>query len=263
MSSSALTAGQQILLESFQEITSYQDNDRAINILRQNNWNVQLAVNAYLSNDHDTSTTATQNNNEEVWRNVEENASNINDSWLANTILSPLKWVFSTRPSVINPEADARIFINDFNQKYGFQHPTFLGLSYQNAVSLAFRSHKPLLVYIHSPLHEDSNTFCEDILCTQNISHIIDENLCFWAGNIWSTEAYAISNQLKASCFPFLAVLVCQSERTVQVIDKIHGILEPNIFLERLNNAINTANPFVSRLRAELTRRYDFNYMCM
>ena len=45
-----------------------------------------------------------------------------------------------------------------------------------------------------------------------------------WAGKIWDPEAYGLGIQLRNSTFPFLAVLLCQTDRTVQLADKIEGL---------------------------------------
>jgi hypothetical protein len=49
-------------------------------------------------------------------------------------------------------------------------------------------------------------------------------NLLTWGGNIWNAESYNLSLQLKVSTFPFLAVMCCESDRSVQIIDRIQGV---------------------------------------
>lgn len=44
-----------------------------------------------------------------------------------------------------------------------------------------------------------------------------------WGGSIWNPEPYNLSLQLKVSTFPFLALLSCESERSVQILDRIQG----------------------------------------
>ncbi len=74
---------------------------------------------------------------------------------------------------------------------------------------------------------------------------------------MWDTEAYSLSIQLKASTFPFLALLVCQSERIVQVVNRIQGTdvtTEPQL-LERLTASVTQSNHVINRIRTEITRR--------
>lgn len=264
----SLTDHQQELVATFHEITQLEDNELIVQILRQNNWNVDQAVNNYVAGvdlSPSNEPTSSSSEDQQVWRNVDDSRqqSESNQNWLVNAIFNPLKTVFFARPAVLNPEADTRQFVNDFNAKYGYQHPTFQLSSYQNAVVQAFRQHKMLLVYIHSPLHEDTSAFCENALCSQNITRYIDENTVFWSGSVWDPEAYSLSTQLKASTFPFLALLVCQSERVVQVIDRIQGITEEGPFMERLTSVVGLANPVASRIRNDVQRRLVFNYLCI
>lgn len=240
-------ADEESKIDLFQEITSLNNRDLSRTILRQNDWNVDQAVNTYIAG-NETPSRSTQ-------RHTGNNELEI-ESWIETFLWNPIKWVFNVRPMMINPEADTRKFINDFNQKFGFQHPVFQTTSYQNAVQIAFRQHKQLFVYIHSPLHEDTNIFCENTLCNQNISRYIDDNALFWAGCVWDTEAYSLSVQLKASTFPFIAVLVCQSPTVVQVMDRIEGYLEEAPLLEKLTQAINVSSLSVNRIRADVQRRY-------
>lgn len=240
-------------IDVFQEITSLHNREFSRSILRQNSWNVDLAVNTYIAGNEPYSRIS-QGNNVERHRGNNELE---NESWIKALLWDPVKWVFHVRQMLINPEADTRKFIKDFNQKYGFQHPVLQTTSYQNAVQTAFRQHKQLLVYIHSPLHEDTKQFCENTLCNQNVSRYVDDNALLWAGCVWDTEAYSLSVQLKANTFPFIAVLVCESPTAVQVIDRIEGTLEDAPLLERLTQSINVSSQFLNRIRADVQRRYS------
>jgi FAS-associated factor 2 len=261
----SLTDEQQQLVATFHEITQLEDEELIVQILRQNNWDVDQAVNNYVAGSSDptpVSTSSSTSIDQQVWRNTGDSGGSdnrqqleSNQNWLINALFNPLKVVFFARPAILNPEADTRRFINDFNAKYGYQHPAFQVSSYQASVVQAFRQHKMLLVYIHSPLHEDTSAFCENALCSQNITRYIDENTVFWSGSVWDPEAYSLSTQLKASTFPFLALLVCQSERVVQVIDRIQGITEEEPFLERLTSVVGLANPVATRIRTDVQRR--------
>ena len=253
----SLTDQQQQLVATFHEITQLEDEELIAQILRQNNWNVDQAVNNYVAGSDATPAASSSSTDQQVWRNVgnDQQQSESNQNWLINALFNPLKIVFFARPAMLNPEADTRRFVNEFNAKYGYQHPTFQLSSYQTAVVQAFRQHKMLLVYIHSPLHEDTGVFCENALCSQNVTRYIDENTVFWSGSVWDPEAYSLSTQLKASTFPFLALLVCQSERVVQVIDRIQGITEEEPFLERLTSVVGLANPVAARIRTDMQRR--------
>jgi hypothetical protein len=64
-----------------------------------------------------------------------------------------------------------------------------------------------------------------------------DQNFIVWSGKIWDSEAYGLSMQLRTSSFPFLALLVCESERTVQIADRIQGeFLPPEKLINPFSN---------------------------
>eukprot|EP01036_Dinobryon_divergens_P027762 gene27762-36584_t len=78
-----------------------------------------------------------------------------------------------------------------------------------------------------------------------------------WAGKIWDSEAYGLSSQLKATAYPFVALLVCQSNRMVQVAEKVQGYVEEEELCTRLQSAMNSFNSLVATNRAEAERRAE------
>ena len=80
-----------------------------------------------------------------------------------------------------------------------------------------------VLVYLHSPHHEDTDSFCTGTMCKGGVARATETHLVTWAGSIQDTEAYSLSVQLQATAFPFLALLIARNEREVQVCDRIQG----------------------------------------
>lgn len=169
--SNNLTSEQQNNLQLFQEISQISDVELCVDILRENHWNVETAVDAFVQGRRTRSTPQAppgggrinQNNLVASSTSSSRAQSVISREGQLNIferILSSMRWLFQSRPISLNPEADTRNFISDFDANYGSNHPTFIESTYQQAVDLAFRSSKFLLIYLHSPLHEDSNRFC-------------------------------------------------------------------------------------------------------
>lgn len=241
--SSFLTTEQQSNLRLFQEICQVTDDELCIQILTQNTWNVDNAVNTFMSQQSGASSFETSSSHRDIDTSL-GNARNRNitpqnraavpdqqqrpvaqreNSALFEMILTPLRWLFQTHPVSLNRELDTRKFIGEFDQKYSSQHPTFMEGSYQSAVARAFQQSKFLLIYLHSPMHEDTSKFCNQVLCSETFSQFANQNVVCWAGKIWDPEAYDLSSQLRASSYPFLALLVCQSDRVVQIADRVQG----------------------------------------
>lgn len=236
-----LTNEQQTSLQTFQEICHLTDDELCIQILTQNTWNVDNAVNSFMSQQTDTTTTESSSSNASLGsaRNRNINSQNRNavqeqqqrsivprqNSAAFEMILTPLRWLFQTHPISLNRELDTIKFIGEFDLKYSSQHPTFIDGSYQSAVARAFQQSKFLLIYLHSPMHEDTAKFCNQVLCSERFSQFANQNVICWAGKIWDPEAYDLSSQLRASSYPFLALLLCQSDRVVQIADRVQGIM--------------------------------------
>jgi hypothetical protein len=230
---SNLTCGQLTMLQSFQTISEIEDEFLCFQILEQNTWNLDSALNQYIQKEpsqnsrsdrgtllftnHDPSVSTLDNRRS---RNVE----NTNNGVMQN-YLFPLRWLFQTRPISLNPDQDTIKFVDDFNFRYTPNHPTFFQNSYQKAVINAFQNSKFLLVYLHSPIHDDTNRFCRNVLSSQNLINLTNQHMVVWANSIWNPEAYALSTQLRASSFPFLALLICESNRYIRIADRIQGIV--------------------------------------
>ena len=266
-----LSAEQQQSVQMFSEISQITDVQVAMEILEENNWDVDQAVDRLMGGSGSGGGSSSGSNgglgsgagNSDVGMGVvnaglssrsrssssnsnRANAGNNNNTQVgtANTrtannagtrnrnqpnnptfemVLAPLRWLFQTRPASVNRELDTRKFLAEFDTQYGNQHPTFMEGSYQTAVQRAFQQSKFLLIYIHSPMHEDTPRFCHQVMCTQSFAQFANENFVCWSGRVWDPEAYDLSHQLRASSFPFVALLVCQSERVVQIADRVQG----------------------------------------
>jgi FAS-associated factor 2 len=196
-----LTPDQQASLTMFQEITQISDNDLSLSILTEFNFNVDNAVNNFLNQGATSPHTGGNTNSQSSMSSGTSTSGSGNGTWTTHTgddnsststgnennttsavvpqqntgiwgLLSrPLNWIINTRGTVLNPDADTRKFNDEFDRKFMTTHPKFFNRSYTQAVEHAFRNQKFLLVYLHSPLHEDTNKFCQQGKST--LSHII------------------------------------------------------------------------------------------
>lgn len=167
-----------------------------------------------------------------------------------------LRWLFQSRPMALNPAQDAQRFVDDFESNFGNQHPRFHIGSYQSAVAAAFQQSKFLVVYLHSPIHDDTNKFCTQLLSSDPFINMMEQNAVVWAGRVWDPEAYSLSSQLGASAFPFVALLMCQSNRSVQIVDRIQGYSDGDISpFDRINTGIQLYGGVLNRTRIEAQRR--------
>ncbi len=57
-------------------------------------------------------------------------------------------------------QAAARRFRQQFEARYGPEGPAFLELPLTEVLDVAATEHKMVMVYLHSELHQDVDTFC-------------------------------------------------------------------------------------------------------
>jgi len=176
---------------------------------------------------------------------------------LIDSLLHPLRWLFSTRQQFHNPDQDARKFLADFESSYGEVHPRFCDRSYSAAVRQAFQQGKFLLVYLHSGMHDDTAAFCRHTLCKEGVARACDASMVAWAGHVESKEGYSLSLQLQAHSFPFLALLVCKGEREVVIADRVQGPISEESLLERLHNVQLVFQSQVQQIQQEQRRRVE------
>jgi hypothetical protein len=261
-----LTNEQRSDLTLFQEITSITDQELAIQILASNNWNLEVAINEYSHHQDDIgalrreSVTSPpivrQNNAATSLPNERDTSPNnvLHRSWYF------LEWIFSVQRVAHNPDNDSRKLIATFELKYTTP-PHFFDSGYQAAVRQAYQQSKFLLVYLHSEMHENTDQFCTDVLCAPNVSRYIESKFILWGGSVCDVEGFALMYQLKCKTFPFLCVLLCQSETLVQVADTIQGPITEHSLLEKFTIGEIAYGTMLRQITASTNRRYGKNIL--
>ena len=109
---------------------------------------------------------------------------------------------------------DVRQFIQEYEQRYGAEHPPFNTAGYYQVLEEAKRDLRFLLVYLHSDQHQDSDQFARNVLANQDlIQRISDHNIIFWACSVSKAEGHRVSQALRESTYPFLAMIVLRQHR--------------------------------------------------
>lgn len=118
---------------------------------------------------------------------------------------------------------EALAFVRSFEREYGEYHPAFETTSFMDALRRAREEYKFLLVYLHSPDHENTPAFIEQTLCSELVVQFLNENFIVWGGNIRASEGFRMSNSLKASTFPFCAVVMASANNRVALLQQLEG----------------------------------------
>jgi len=171
--------------------------------------------------------------------NSSRNRLTNNKSWVSNFSDWGSYVLGSTKnDSLSDPKGACLKFLTEFEMKYGNIHPDFVEGSYNDALNTAKTSFKFLVIYLHSGLHQDTDAFCRDTLCTELISDFLDENFVSWAGNINTSEAFRISNVLSTTTYPFFAVICNNSIGGLTILDRVQGQISGEDLMARLANVL-------------------------
>merc|ERR1711953_1420338 len=154
------------------------------------------------------------------------------------------------------PEDDVAEFINFFSRKYGRDHlTTFHTGSYIKALEEAKRDLKFLLVYLHSPCHQDTEKFCSQTLASPALrDFLINMNVIVWACSVDTPEGYRVSQALRESSYPFLALIVLRQSR-MMVVGRVEGFVAAEPLVERLQVVIRDNEAYIVAASAERAER--------
>jgi FAS-associated factor 2 len=140
--------------------------------------------------------------------------------------------------------------VDEFEKQYGSIHPKFLISSYRSAVAKSDQDSKFLLIYLHSPDHENTESFCQHTLTSDELTHFVDHNMNMWAGSVTNPDAHVVGSQLGVATFPFLALLVC-ANNSVRVVFKMHGQINTEHLIEQLIGGMERSQQVLEAVRAE------------
>ncbi|KAG9339301.1 hypothetical protein JZ751_023855 [Albula glossodonta] len=158
------------------------------------------------------------------------------------------------RGRVTDPVGDVVSFIHNFEEKYGRSHPVFYQGTYSQALNDAKRELRFLLVYLHGDDHQDTDEFCRNTLCTEEVLTFINTRMLFWACSTSKPEGYRVSQALRENVYPFLAVIVLK-DRKMTVVGRLEGLIQPEDLINQLNFILEANQPFLTSERLEREER--------
>ncbi|XP_074317668.1 plant UBX domain-containing protein 10 [Silene latifolia] len=154
--------------------------------------------------------------------------------------------------------AEAADFIAAFEREYGqtaTARPRFVSEGFMEALQRSRQEYKLLFVYLHSPDHPDTPLFCDTTLCSELFSAFVNENFVAWGGSIRASEGFKMSNSLKASRFPFCAVVMAATNQRIALLQQIEGPKTPEEMLSILQRVLEETAPVLVSARLEAEER--------
>ncbi|XP_022859944.1 plant UBX domain-containing protein 10-like [Olea europaea var. sylvestris] len=125
--------------------------------------------------------------------------------------------------SVSQSASEAMDFVSSFDRDYGSMRPNFVAEDFMDALQRSRHAYKLLFVYLHSPEHPDTPAFCGRTLCNETLTAFVNENFVAWGGSVKASEGFKMSNSLKASRFPFCAVVMAATNQRIALLQQVYS----------------------------------------
>lgn len=172
--------------------------------------------------------------------------------WCLFYSMSPLRYIIRSLTSPYTSTiTDARNFASIFEGKYGILRPAWIQQSYRDAIATSHAMEKYLLLYIHSPLHQDTDRFCRQILCSNTFVSFSNDNILCWGGSIDTKEGYTVGSMLRATTYPFLAIvkpsLTSTGRYQITILDRYEGLCPTDYLLNKITSAIDKSQTVLDR----------------
>ncbi|MGH0138871.1 UNVERIFIED_CONTAM: hypothetical protein FKN15_068099 [Acipenser sinensis] len=158
------------------------------------------------------------------------------------------------RGRVTDPVGDVVSFIHSFEEKYGRSHPVFYQGTYSQALNDAKRELQFLLVYLHGDDHQDTDVFCRNTLCTEQVLNFINTRMLFWACSTSRPEGYRVSQALRENTYPFLAVITLK-DRKMTVVGRLEGVIQAEDLINQLTFIMEANQTYLVSERMEREER--------
>jgi FAS-associated factor 2 len=159
----------------------------------------------------------------------------------------------------LNPRDTAARFKREFEEEYGHHSLPLFDGGYNQALDMAKRNLKFLLVILISPEHDNMSTFTQDTLLSPEVTSFINDpanNIIMWGGNVQDSEAYQASTQLRCTKFPFSALIAHtpqQGPNAMSTVVRLAGYTPPSTYIAKLQSAIATYSEQLETVRAART----------
>lgn len=112
-------------------------------------------------------------------------------------------------------------FLASFEQEYGTTHPFFYVCRFVDALKMAQDEHKFIFLYLHSPEHPFTPPFCRETLGSEVVVQFLDANFICWGALANRGEGFQLASTLRASSFPFCAVVAPASADNLAVLQQV------------------------------------------
>jgi len=140
----------------------------------------------------------------------------------------------------LTPDDAAQRVQREFAEEYGENELPWTVKGYASCLDQAKRDYGFLLVVLLSPEHDETSTFCNEVLMNAEVTQFLRDpsnRITLWVGDVRDSEAYQVSTALRCSKFPFTA-LICHtpevSSTAMSVVARVTGPMDARTYLAEL-----------------------------
>ncbi|KRZ12392.1 FAS-associated factor 2-B [Trichinella zimbabwensis] len=262
------------MVSLFMEICAVEPNV-ARNYLENSAWDLTLAVHTFMN---DREGGLEYRIGEFIGENIEQSNSmsttavdensNEQSSWFSGVfslVLLPFRflqltiWEFGClfysifiQPfrRIDDPVNEVEKFVRFFDDHYGTDHPAFYRGTYKDALNDAKKELRYLFVYLHSNYHELSDVFCREVLCNSEFVALVNSCGLFWACSTNTSEGMRVSNAMRDSAYPFLA-LICLRNGRMSIVFRQEGFSRAPELIARLRQTMDENDIHMQLARQE------------
>lgn len=136
------------------------------------------------------------------------------------TLTSTFQLPLPQEPLIAPPQQE-RDFLKSFEQQYGSAHPLFYACHFTEALKIAQDERKFLFMYLHSPEHPFTPSFCRETLCSELAVQYLDANFVCWGALASNGQGLHMAAILRPASFPFCAVIAPSSGDNMAVLQQV------------------------------------------
>ncbi|KEG07915.1 UBX domain containing protein [Trypanosoma grayi] len=123
--------------------------------------------------------------------------------------------------------------VSEIRRQYGVELP-IVHATLDEARREAQRNATYLLLYLHCPTHENTQTFLTDVLANPQLREVLKTRFVMFAASVEEAAGHRLANEMSATTFPFLAVFLKR-----QPLLKVKGLLGAEELLLRLRTTFD------------------------
>ena len=163
-----------------------------------------------------------------------------------NTTSGTTRRSYTTGRRALKPRDSAARFKREIEEEFGENTLPFYEGGYAQALDVAKKDLKFLVIILTSPEHDDTSSWIREVLLCSEVQSFLNNTtheLLLWAGDVRDSEAYQVSNALRCSKFPFTALIAHtpqQSTTSMSVLTRITGPMPATAYIAKLQAAITS-----------------------